>query len=67
MSNCSLKAAQEVKKEIRFVGIDIGKAKCRAAITDPDGLILEEFAFTNKDEQSQTGNITTSITKSYYG
>ena len=43
-------ASQEVKKEVRFVGIDIGKAKCRAAIMDPGGLILEEFTFTNNHE-----------------
>ena len=40
-------ASQEVKDEMaRFVGIDIGKAKCRAAIVDPGGVILEEFTFT---------------------
>jgi hypothetical protein len=43
-------ASQEVKKEVRFVGIDIGKAKCRAAIMDPGGIILEEFTFTNNHE-----------------
>ena len=43
-------ASQEVKKEVRFVGIDIGKAKCRAAIMDPGGLMLEEFTFTNNHE-----------------
>jgi transposase len=32
------------------VGIDIGKAKCRAAIMDPGGLMLEEFTFTNNHE-----------------
>jgi hypothetical protein len=35
---------------MRFVGIDIGKAKCRAAIMDPGGIILEEFTFTNNHE-----------------
>jgi len=35
---------------VRFVGIDIGKAKCRAAIMDPGGVILEEFTFTNNHE-----------------
>jgi transposase len=35
---------------VRFVGIDIGKAKCRAAIMDPGGLMLEEFTFTNNHE-----------------
>ena len=35
---------------VRFVGIDISKAKCRAAIMDPEGAILEEFTFTNNHE-----------------
>ena len=35
---------------VRFVGIDIGKAKCRAAIMDPGGIILEEFTFANNHE-----------------
>ena len=35
---------------VGFVGIDIGKAKCRAAIMDPSGVILDEFAFTNNHE-----------------
>lgn len=34
---------------MRFVGIDIGKAKCRVAIMDRGGIILEEFTFTNTD------------------
>jgi transposase len=32
------------------VGIDIGKAKCRAAIMDPSGVMLEEFTFMNNHE-----------------
>jgi transposase len=32
---------------LRFVGIDVGKAKCRAAIMDQGGIILDEFTFTN--------------------
>jgi transposase len=44
-------ASQEVKDGmVRFVGIDISKAKCRAAIMDPRGTILEEFTFTNNHE-----------------
>ena len=35
---------------MRFVGVDIGKTKCRAAIMDPGGAILEEFTFTNNHE-----------------
>jgi transposase len=39
-------ASREVE-EVRYVGIDIGKWKCRAAIMDPEGVIVDEFAFTN--------------------
>jgi predicted NBD/HSP70 family sugar kinase len=35
---------------VRFVGIDIGKDKCRAAVMDPTGVILDEFASTNNHE-----------------
>ena len=35
---------------MRFVGIDVGKAKCRASIMDHGGIILEEFTFTNNNE-----------------
>ena len=35
---------------MRFVGIDIGKWKCRAAIMNQEGAILEEFTFTNNHE-----------------
>jgi transposase len=53
-------ASQEVKKEVRFVGIDVGKWKCRAAIMDPGGLILEEFTFTNNHEGIE--GLTSSLT-----
>lgn len=44
-------ASQEVKDRMaRFVGIDISKTKCRAAIMDPGGIILEEFTFANNHE-----------------
>jgi len=39
-------ASREVE-EVRYVGIDIGKWKCGAAIMDPEGVIVDEFAFTN--------------------
>jgi transposase len=39
-----------VKLEVRFVGIDIGKWKCRAAIMNQEGAILDEFTFTNNHE-----------------
>ncbi len=32
---------------MRYVGVDIGKWRCRAAIMDPEGVIVDEFAFTN--------------------
>jgi transposase len=35
---------------VRFVGLDIGKWKCRAAIMNQDGVILDEFTFTNTSE-----------------
>jgi transposase len=44
-------ASWEVKKEmVRFVGLDIGKWKCRAAIMNQEGVILDEFTFTNNHE-----------------
>jgi len=35
---------------MKYVGVDIGKWKCRAAVTDPDGTIMEEFTFPNDAE-----------------
>ena len=35
---------------VRFVGLDIGKWKCRAAIMNQEGNILDEFWFTNNRE-----------------
>jgi hypothetical protein len=35
---------------MRFVGLDIGKWKCRAAIMNQEGVILDEFTFTNNHE-----------------
>jgi len=32
---------------MRYVGIDIGKWKCRAAVMDPEGTIIEGFTFNN--------------------
>jgi hypothetical protein len=32
MSECSLKPVWRGRREVRFVGLDIGKWKCRAAI-----------------------------------
>ena len=32
---------------VRYVGIDVGKARCRAAIMGRNGSIVDEFFFTN--------------------
>ena len=37
-------------KEVRYVGIDVGKQKCRAAIMDQGGSIINEFTFTNNHQ-----------------
>ncbi|RLC73445.1 MAG: hypothetical protein DRI26_00830 [Chloroflexi bacterium] len=39
-------ASQEVEK-MKYVGVDIGKWKCRAAVMGPDGAIIEAFTFNN--------------------
>jgi transposase len=33
--------------EVRYVGIDVGKQRCRAAVMDQGGFIINEFNFTN--------------------
>ena len=35
---------------MKYVGVDIGKWKCRAALMDPEGSIIEEFTFLNNAE-----------------
>jgi len=50
MSECSLKPVWEVKLKVRYVGLDIGKWKCRAAFMNQEGEILDEFWFTNNHE-----------------
>ena len=35
---------------MKYVGVDIGKWKCRAALMDPEGTIIEEFTFPNDAE-----------------
>jgi len=32
---------------MRYVGIDVGKQRCRAAVMDQGGFIIDEFTFTN--------------------
>ena len=47
-------ASWEVKQEVRYVGLDIGKWKCRATIMNQEGLILDEFWFTNNHDGIET-------------
>lgn len=47
MSECSLKTSWDVTKIPRYIGIDIGKKKCRACIMDDKGFVLDEFNFEN--------------------
>ena len=39
-------AGQEAKK-MKYIGIDIGKWKCRAAVMNPEGVLIDEFSFNN--------------------
>lgn len=32
---------------VRYVGVDINKRKCRAAVIDGDGEVVDEFSFGN--------------------
>jgi len=32
---------------MKYVGVDIGKWKCRAAVMNPEGVLIDEFAFNN--------------------
>jgi transposase len=62
MRECRLKPAGE-KKEMtatRYVGVDVGKARCRAAIMNKQGIIEKEFFFenTNKGIQHLTSLLT---------
>jgi transposase len=50
MSECSLKPARRWKGKVRFVGIDVGKARCQAAIMNQEGVLIDEFTFTNNHE-----------------
>ena len=43
-------ASREVKRKVRFVGIDVGKTRCQAAIMNEEGDLLDEFNFTNNHE-----------------
>jgi len=35
---------------VKYIGVDVGKNRCQAYITDQEGKILEEFRFTNDAE-----------------
>ena len=35
---------------MKYVGVDIGKWRCRAAVMDPEGTVIDEFAFNNDAE-----------------
>jgi len=48
MSECSLKPAG--KKKMKYVGVDIGKRKCRAAIMNSEGKIVKELDFNNNSD-----------------
>lgn len=48
MSVCSPKSAE--RKKMKYVGLDIGEWRCRAAFMSPEGNIIEEFTFPNDGE-----------------
>ncbi len=31
----------------KYIGVDIGKKKCRAAVMDGEGELVDEFSFSN--------------------
>ncbi|MGB9854281.1 MAG: IS110 family transposase [Candidatus Bathyarchaeales archaeon] len=35
---------------MRYVGVDLGKRKCRAAVVDREGVLVDEFSFSNDFE-----------------
>jgi len=42
--------ANQEEKKMRYIGIDIGRWKCRAAVMNPEGVLIDEFAFNNDAE-----------------
>ena len=55
MDVCHLLLANKNKKKVNeknlnHLGIDVGKRKCRAALKDDRGKILEEFFFGNNSD-----------------
>jgi len=47
MRECRLKPVGRKKKMTRYVVVDVGKARCRAALMDQKGKIEQEFFFEN--------------------
>jgi transposase len=37
-------------RNVKYVGIDVGKTRCRAALMDPEGHIVDELSFDNDDD-----------------
>ena len=35
---------------MRYIGVDVGKKRCQACITNEEGVILDEFPFANNGE-----------------
>jgi transposase len=51
MRECSPKASKgDWKEMMRYVGIDVGKTRCRAALMNEKGVIESEFFFENSNE-----------------
>ena len=32
---------------MRYIGVDVGKRRCRACVMDEEGSVVDEFPFTN--------------------
>ena len=55
MYGCLPPVSQQIKKKVNekklnHLGIDVGKRKCRAALKDDKGKILDEFFFGNNSQ-----------------
>ncbi|MEM3602051.1 MAG: transposase, partial [Candidatus Bathyarchaeia archaeon] len=44
------KKLKGVKWVMRYVGVDISKRKCMVAVVDGDGVLVDEFSFSNDVE-----------------
>jgi transposase len=38
---------------MRYIGVDVGKKRCQACVMDEEGMVLDEFPFTNNGEGIQ--------------